>query len=161
MDPITIITGLAAVVPSIVRWIGGERSDAARVAEAAADVAMRVTGAADPATAIERLKIDKGFALEFERLWAGVETGIQESLTRRHEADMRSDSWLSKNVRPLCLVGLTCAVKAGVFAPAVDAAKLAALTELGAWVYGYYFVGRSAFDKGAVRLDLARREAGK
>ncbi len=160
MDPISIITGLAAVVPSIARWIGGETSDAARVAEAAAGVAMRVTGASDPAAAIERLRLDKDFALQFERLWADVETGIQESLTRRHEADMRSDSWLSKNVRPLCLVGLTCAVMAGVFAPGVDAAKLSALTELGAFVYGYYFIGRSAFDKGALRLDLSRRGGG-
>jgi len=157
MDPITIITGLAAVVPAIARWIGGEKSDAARVAEAAADVAMRVTGAHDPGAAIELLKVNKQFALEFERLWAGVETGIQESLTRRHEADMRSDSWLSKNVRPLCLIGLTLAVMAGVFASAVEADKLTALTELASWVFGYYFVGRSAFDKGAVRLDLSRQ----
>ncbi|EPR36237.1 hypothetical protein dsat_1765 [Alkalidesulfovibrio alkalitolerans DSM 16529] len=159
MDPITIIAGVASVVPTIARWIGGDKSKTAEVAQKAADVAMRVTGASDPATAIEQLKINKKFALEFEKLWAGVDMGLQESLTRRHEADMSSDSWLSKNVRPLCLLGLTAAVVGGVFT-SVDEGKLRALTELGLYVFGYYFIGRSAFDKGAVRLDLSREGGG-
>jgi hypothetical protein len=158
VDPITIIAGVASVVPTIARWIGGDKSKTAEVAQKAADVAMRVTGASDPATAIEQLRINKEYALEFEKLWAGVEIGLQENLTRRHEADMASDSWLSKNVRPLCLLGLTLSVIGAVFAPGVEQGKLAALTELGLYVFGYYFLGRSAFDKGAVRLNLGRKE---
>jgi len=86
---------------------------------------------------------------------------------------MQSDSWLSKNVRPLVLVGLTLCVAAGVFLPEtvswsgrdgatraltlVDATRFRALTELAQWVYGYYFLGRSALDKGAVRLRWERK----
>lgn len=29
---------------------------------------------------------------------------VQEQVTRRHNADMKSDSWLSKNIRPLVLI---------------------------------------------------------
>ncbi|EPR44565.1 hypothetical protein dsx2_1524 [Desulfovibrio sp. X2] len=154
MDPITIIAGLASVVPTIAKWLTGEKSDVSRVAETAAELAKRVTGASDPAAAIAALKADRQQALEFEKLWAGVNMGLSEQLTRRHEADMKSDSWLAKNVRPLCLVGLTLGVVVAVFAPEVAGDKLRALTEMGGWVYGYYFIGRSAFDKGAVRLNF-------
>jgi len=32
------------------------------------------------------------------------EQSIQSELTKRHQADMSSDSWLSKNIRPLVLI---------------------------------------------------------
>lgn len=31
---------------------------------------------------------------------------IEEELTKRHQADMTSDSWLSKNIRPIALIYL-------------------------------------------------------
>ena len=46
----------------------------------------------DKAIALELLELDK---LEMQEV------------TKRWEADMVSDSWLSKNVRPMCLVSLT------------------------------------------------------
>jgi hypothetical protein len=46
----------------------------------------------DKETALQLLKIDM---LEMEEV------------TKRWESDMVSDSWLSKNVRPICLVSLT------------------------------------------------------
>jgi len=157
MDPITIITGLATVVPSIVKWIAGDKSTAAAVAEKAGDLAMGITGSQDPTAALELVKVNKEYAVRFEELWAHAEQGIQENLTRRHEADMKSDSWLAKNVRPMCLLGLTVAVMLAVFMKTVEASKLSALTELASWVFGYYFVGRSAFDKGAVKLDFSKK----
>lgn len=81
-----------------------------------------------------------------------AETAFERELTTRHDADMRSDSWLSKNVRPLCLLTFTAAIVGGTFAPEVGPDKVRALTDLGYGIYGYYFLGRSAFDKGAVRL---------
>lgn len=87
-----------------------------------------------------------------------LEEIAQGNLTARHQADMASDSWLSKNIRPLCLLFLTLAITIGVYLPEgyVDAAKYQALTDMGVWVYGYYFVGRSAFDKGNVMMRVGR-----
>lgn len=87
-----------------------------------------------------------------------AEMEFDRELGRRHGADMASDSWLSKNVRPLCLLVFTLALVGGTFAPDVTPGKLDALAELGFGVYGYYFLGRSAFDKGAVRLHWGRRQ---
>ncbi|SKA64118.1 hypothetical protein [Desulfobaculum bizertense] len=85
---------------------------------------------------------------------------MERELSRRHEADMQSDSWLSKNVRPLCVLLFTVALIGGVFGPDIPAQKLSVLTDLGFGVYGYYFLGRSVFDKGAVRLRMGRDHAG-
>ncbi|WP_051694151.1 hypothetical protein [Desulfohalovibrio reitneri] len=156
MDPVSIIAGLASVAPTIAKWLAGEGSEAQRVAEKAAGVAMRVTGAASPEEAVELVRTRQEFALEFEKVWAGVEMGLQKELTRRHQADMRHGTALSRNVRPLCLLCLTFAVVAGTFWGVAEEAKFAALTEMSLWVYGYYFLGRSAFDKGAVKLRLGR-----
>ncbi|XXJ19865.1 hypothetical protein ACR42D_10040 [Desulfovibrio caledoniensis] len=142
MDPISIITGLATVVPSIVRWIGGDK--AGDVADKAVSIAQSITGEADPATALERLKAEQDYQLKFQAAWASFEQGIQEQLTRRHEADMKSDSRLSKNVRPLCLLVLTCAIVFGLYVPGVDSTKFKSLVDMANFVYGYYFIGRSA-----------------
>lgn len=75
-----------------------------------------------------------------------LEKLAQENLTARHESDMRSDSWLSKNVRPTCLLTITLTIMIGMFLPDeyVSAERYTALTDMSQWVYGYYFVGRSA-----------------
>jgi len=90
---------------------------------------------------------------------ADLEKIAQENLTARHQADMSSDSWLSKNVRPLCLLLITLAIVIGIYLPAeyVDSKNYQALTDMGVWVYGYYFVGRSAFDKGNVKLNMGKK----
>ncbi|MEW5773342.1 MAG: hypothetical protein AB1916_07430 [Thermodesulfobacteriota bacterium] len=87
-----------------------------------------------------------------------AERDFDSQLTARHQADTASDSRLSKNIRPLCLLFLTLAVTLGVWLPdsCVSADRFKALTEMAVWVYGYYFVGRSAFDKGNVKLDWSR-----
>lgn len=87
-----------------------------------------------------------------------LEEIAQKNLTARHEADMKSDSWLSKNVRPLCLLFLTVSIAVGVYVPEayVGEDKFQALTDMAVWVYGYYFVGRSTFDKGNVRMNFGQ-----
>ena len=77
------------------------------------------------------------------------ESNMQAEVTKRWEADMKSDSWLSKNVRPLTLIFLIVStvlmifVDAGVLAFEVDSdwkelLKMVLITTVGA-----YFGGRS------------------
>jgi hypothetical protein len=71
----------------------------------------------------------------------------QESLSKRHEYDMASDSWLSKNIRPMTLI----AIFAGYFIFAMmsafgNDANEAYVTLLGQWgmlVMSFYFGGRT------------------
>ena len=71
----------------------------------------------------------------------------QNNLSERHTADMASDSWLSKNIRPMTLV----AIFVGYFTFAMMSAfKLDAnevyVTLLGQWgmlVMSFYFGGRT------------------
>ena len=71
----------------------------------------------------------------------------QNNLSERHQADMSSDSWLSKNIRPLPLV----AIFAGYFVFAMMSAfdldaNEAYVTLLGQWgmlVMSFYFGGRT------------------
>lgn len=71
----------------------------------------------------------------------------QNNLTDRHEADMSSDSWLSKNIRPLTLV----AIFTGYFTFGIMDANGIKANEsyvqlLGQWgmlVMSFYFGGRT------------------
>jgi hypothetical protein len=71
----------------------------------------------------------------------------QNNLSDRHKADMASDSWLSKNIRPMTLV----AIFVGYFVFAMMSAfgynaKEAYVTLLGQWgmlVMSFYFGGRT------------------
>jgi hypothetical protein len=72
----------------------------------------------------------------------------QENVTRRAEADMASDSWLSKNIRPMTLVFLLVAYSAFAVASIFDFETRGAYVELlGTWgmvVMSFYFGGRTA-----------------
>ena len=71
----------------------------------------------------------------------------QNNLSERHKADMASDSWLSKNIRPMTLV----AIFVGYFVFAMMSAfnynaNEAYVTLLGQWgmlVMSFYFGGRT------------------
>ena len=88
-------------------------------------------------------------ALERDKLVAEVEGTASREATKRHEADMSSDSWLSKNIRPMSLAVLLITTVVGVFVDSVDVQKFGALCSLDTMVMGYYFVGRTA-DKGVI-----------
>lgn len=64
------------------------------------------------------------------------------AVTSRWEADAMSDSWLSKNVRPLTLVFLTLVYTAGFF---LDY-ELDNINQILLLIIGAYFGGRS-FEK--------------
>ena len=71
----------------------------------------------------------------------------QENVTRRTEADMASDSWLSKNIRPMTLVFLLVAYSGFAVASIFDFETRGAYVELlGQWgmlVMSFYFGGRT------------------
>ena len=91
--------------------------------------------------------------LEAERkikeLMANYEVEMEKNITSRWEADLKSDSWLSKNVRPLVLIFLIICTLLLIFIDAgtinvevksswVDLLQLVLITVIGA-----YFGGRS------------------
>lgn len=71
----------------------------------------------------------------------------QEQLTQRHQADMNSDSWLSKNIRPMTLIGILI----GYFTFAMMSAfgydtnqnYVELLGQWGIIIMSFYFGGRS------------------
>jgi hypothetical protein len=71
----------------------------------------------------------------------------QENVTRRVEADMSSDSWLSKNIRPMTLIFLLIAYSGFAIASIFDFETRGAYVELlGQWgmlVMSFYFGGRT------------------
>jgi len=79
---------------------------------------------------------DKQVALEKLRL----ERSEMDGITKRWVADSRSDSWLSKNVRPLTLVFLTVAFVIGWY---LQLEELNIVKELLFVVFAGYFGGRS------------------
>ena len=70
----------------------------------------------------------------------------QQELTKRQQADMASDSWLSKNIRPLSLIALFCAyiMFALMSAAGIDTNEQYTML-LGQWgqlAFGFYFGSR-------------------
>ena len=70
----------------------------------AADLVKSVGGV------IDNLHTSKAEKLEAERqikeMIMGYEAEMQKQVTERWKLDMQSDSWLSKNIRPLVLIFL-------------------------------------------------------
>jgi hypothetical protein len=102
---------------------------------------------------IDNLHTSKEEKLEAERkikeIIANHEAQMEKSITSRWEADLKSDSWLSKNVRPLVMIFLIVCTMLLIFIDAgalnfevksswVDLLQLVLITVIGA-----YFGGRS------------------
>ena len=77
------------------------------------------------------------------------ETKAQEQVTARWEADMKSDNWLSKNIRPVVLIFLTAVFVLMSFFDgnlgdfAINDAYKPIYQTLLITVYGAYFAGRT------------------
>ena len=71
----------------------------------------------------------------------------QNNLTSRHDADMKSDSWLSKNIRPLTLIAILTGYFVFALMSAFELDTNAAYVELlGQWgmlIMSFYFGGRT------------------
>ena len=102
---------------------------------------------------IDNLHTSKEEKLEAERkikeIIANHEAEMEKNITSRWEADLKSDSWLSKNVRPLVMIFLIVCTMLLIFIDAgalnfevksswVDLLQLVLITVIGA-----YFGGRS------------------
>ena len=76
-----------------------------------------------------------------------ADTNEQDNLTRRAEADMYSDSWLSKNIRPMTLIFILMAYTVFGLMSAWDIEVNQAYVELlGQWgmlIMSFYFGGRT------------------
>ena len=87
--------------------------------------------------------------LKVKELIASYETEMQKQVTERWKMDMQSDSWLSKNIRPLVLIFLVVStillvfIDAGVIAFEVKASWVDLLQLVLITVIGAYFGGRS------------------
>jgi len=86
---------------------------------------------------------------KLEQMIFDFESKMQEEVTERWKADMNSDSWLSKNIRPLTLAFLVVAtvllifIDAGAIDFVVDANWKDLLQIVLITVIGAYFGGRS------------------
>ena len=102
---------------------------------------------------IDNLHTSKEEKLEAERkiqaLIADHEAKMEQNITDRWSADMNSDSWLSKNVRPLVLIFLVVStvlmifIDAGTINFSVEAKWTDLLQLVLITVIGAYFGGRS------------------
>jgi hypothetical protein len=76
-----------------------------------------------------------------------ADTAEQQELTKRHEADMASDSWLSKNIRPGTLVFILVVYSTFAMMSAWDIEVNNNYVELlGQWgmlIMSFYFGGRT------------------
>jgi len=117
----------------------------------AAELVKGVGGVLDNLTTTkdEKLKAEQ----KIQELISDYETKMEANITDRWKADMNSDSWLSKNVRPLVLIFLVVCTVLMIFIDAgttsftveekwTDLLQLVLITVIGA-----YFGGRS-FEKG-------------
>tara|TARA_Y100000361_G_scaffold152745_1_gene172925 strand:+ start:1337 stop:1729 length:393 start_codon:yes stop_codon:yes gene_type:complete len=102
---------------------------------------------------IDNLHTSKEEKLEAEKqikdMIMGYEAEMQKQVTERWKVDMNSDSWLSKNIRPMVLIFLVVSTVLMIFIDAgainfevkaswVDLLQLVLITVIGA-----YFGGRS------------------
>ena len=102
---------------------------------------------------LDNLATTKGEKLEAKRkiqeLVSNYETKMEQNITDRWKADMNSDSWLSKNVRPLVLIFLVVStvlmifIDAGTIAFEVEAKWTDLLQLVLITVIGAYFGGRT------------------
>ena len=113
----------------------------------AADLVKGVGGVIDNlhTSAEEKLEAER----KIKELVANYEMEMEKNITSRWQADLKSDSWLSKNVRPMVLIFLiVCtmllifidagAIKFNVKDSYIDLLQLVLITVIGA-----YFGGRS------------------
>ena len=113
----------------------------------AADLIKSVGGVVDNLTTSKEEKLEA--ERKIKELIANYEVEMEKNITSRWEADLKSDSWLSKNVRPMTLIFLIVCTMLLIFIDAgainfnvkdsyVDLLQLVLITVIGA-----YFGGRS------------------
>ena len=118
----------------IIQWLTGG------VIKEVGDVIDKLT-----TTEEERLEVKK----QIQQILEDADNRAQEEVSKRWEADMKSDSFLSKNIRPMILIYLTVIFTSlaffdgniGEFGLAKEYIPI--FQTLLVTVYGAYFVGRT------------------
>ena len=106
-----------------------------------------VGGVLDSLTTTKEEKLEA--QRKIQELVSDYETKMEQNITDRWKADMNSDSWLSKNVRPLVLIFLVVStvlmifIDAGTIAFEVEAKWTDLLQLVLITVIGAYFGGRT------------------
>jgi hypothetical protein len=133
---------LKNIAPSLATAVAGPLGGAAvsaiasklGVSDSVESVAKAIAG--DPAATAKLQELE----LEFYKT-------EQNNLTSRHDADMKSDSWLSKNIRPMTLIYLLLAYNgfavASIFGYETRGAYVELLGQWGMLVMSFYFGGRT------------------
>lgn len=145
-DLLNLLKGVAPTLATVVAGPLGAAAITAissklGVSDSVEEVAKAIAG--DPA-AQQKLK---ELELEFAKVAVDAMKNEDNNVTGRWNADMASDSWLSKNIRPMSL----CAIFIGYFLFAMMSAfglnaNEAYVTLLGQWgmlIMGAYFGGRT------------------
>ena len=113
-----------------------------------------MSGIADATKLIDSIgdSIDKNIESGEER---------QQSLTDRHKVDMSSDSWLSKNIRPLTLIFLmvcqTAIIGAAIFGTIIDPWIVGQVGTLLFGAFGFYFNSKKGERMMAKRIEGATK----
>ena len=113
----------------------------------ASDLVKSVGGVVDDLVTTDEERLEAKHKIE--NMIKGYEAEMQKQITERWKVDMQSDSWLSKNIRPLVLIFLVISTVLLIFIDAgiiefevkeswVDLLQLVLITVIGA-----YFGGRS------------------
>lgn len=103
----------------------------------------------------EKLQLKK----EIQVILEAAESNAQREVTSRWESDMNSDSWLSKNIRPMVLVYLTFIFSLLAFTDGnigeftIAKEYIPIIQTLLVTAYGAYFVGRS-WEKGKKIMNI-------
>jgi len=115
----------------------------------------------DPDKKQEALLKLKELELNHEKSMAELELKVeelaqkaQEEVSKRHSTDMNSDSWLSKNIRPMTMIFLTlsittiCILDASMGTFTVEDGWLEILKYSYMAVLSFYFIGRDVIKWG-------------
>ena len=113
----------------------------------ASELVKSVGGVIDNLTTTKEEKLNA--EAKIKELILGHEAQMQKEVTDRWKVDMQSDSWLSKNIRPLVLIFLVVStiliifIDAGVISFEVKSSWVDLLQLVLITVIGAYFGGRS------------------
>ena len=113
----------------------------------ASELVKNVGGVIDNLTTTKEEKLNA--EAKIKELILGHEAQMQKEVTDRWKVDMQSDSWLSKNIRPLVLIFLVVStiliifIDAGVISFEVKSSWVELLQIVLITVIGAYFGGRS------------------
>lgn len=94
---------------------------------------------------VEKQRAEQKYQRDVQESIQAAWDAEQGNLTQRHASDMQSDSWLSKNVRPLALIYLMALFTMAFFTE-VPESVLEMLRDLLMTVFIFYFGARS-FEK--------------